>query len=294
MPGLLDYIKGYQHGGGVDFDPYATTTQADMLTKLSIDITDPEAYGLLPTYDPAGADMARQAYDLRGQSFGLQKDALALRGRGLDASLATARRGGTGSLLDLTQQGQQQQAGSLFAGHGAISRGIADVRSGIISGFGDVSADIGRQREGIAGQLSGIGVDEAQSYLDLQQDIWGMHRGYESDLLAAIGDLSAESWSYDADTSTEDDDPYVYLPVDCHGKCSAHAQDTGEYSACIQQCEDEAESGIITCPDGFILSGSECIDPNQYGGECPTGWYWDDALSKCQQGTGSGSDTDRP
>ena len=105
MPGLLDYVKGYEDGGGVDFDPYADTSQADMLFKLGITV-DPDAMGLLPTYDPTGANMAREAYDLRTS--------------GLADTLATARRGGTRSLLDLTQQGQLKQAGSLFAGHGAI------------------------------------------------------------------------------------------------------------------------------------------------------------------------------
>jgi hypothetical protein len=275
----------------VDFDPYATTTQADMLTKLGITV-DSDAYGLLPTYDPTGADMAREAYDLRGESFGLQKEALGLRGEGLSASLATARRGSTGSLFDLTKQTLEKQGGTGFAGSGAGAQAMTNVRGDIISGFGDVSSDIGRRREGIAGELSGIGIDESQSYLDLQQDIWGMHQGYESDLLGAIGDLSTESWSYDANTSTTDA-PYVYLPVDCHGKCSVH-QGTGQYSACIQQCEDDATGGEITCPDGFILSGSECVDPNQYDGECPSGWYFDDSLGKCQQGSGSGSGSDRP
>ena len=288
MPGLLDYTKGYQSGGSVDFDPYADTSQADMLTKLGITIKDPDAMGLLPTYDPMGADMARADYDLRGQSFELQRDALGLKKEGLADTLATARRGGARNLLNLTQQGQQQQAGSGFAGSGAGVQSMANVRSNIISGFGDVSADIGRQRKGIAGQLSGIGIDESQSYLDLQRDIWRMHQGYESDLLGAIGDLGEGSWSFG---STDDD----YTPPDdpCAEQCSGHGIGLPAYDTCIQQCED-AGGGIITCPDGFILSGSECIDPNQYDGECPTGWYWDDAIGKCQQGTGTGSGIDRP
>jgi len=280
MPGLLDYVKGYHHGGSVDFDPYADTSQADMLTKLGI-VPDSDAYGLLPTYDPTGADMAREAYDLRGEGFDLQKEALALRGRGLDASLATARRTGTESLLDLTQQAQQKQAGTGFAGSGAGAQAMTNVRGDIISGFGDVSADIGLKREGIAGELSGIGVDEAQSYLDLQQDIWRMERGYESDLLSAIGDLGADDWR----TEEGDDAPYIPPPLidPCSGQCSNLIVGSDEHSNCIQACE------------GGSGGAGDVVDPNQYGeGNCPFGYYWDDALSKCQQGTGSGSDTDRP
>ena len=293
MPGLLDYVKDYQHGGSVDFDPYADTSQADMLTKLGIDITDPEAYGLLPTYDPMGADMARADYDLRGQSFELQRDALGLKKEGLADTLATARRTGAGNLLNLTQQGQQQQAGSLFAGHGAISRGMANVRSDIISGFGDVSADIGRQREGIAGQLSGIGIDESQSYLDLQRDIWRMQQGYESDLLGALGDSPEGSWSFG---STHDE--YTAPPADpCAGQCGNHSPGSPEYNTCMQMCEEGAHGGGNTgadgCADGFVWNGSECVSQVQYGdGNCPPGFYWDDALSKCQYG--SGSNIDRP
>ena len=72
MPGLLDYVKGYTHGGSVDFDPYANTSQADMLNKLGITV-DSDETGLLPTYDPTGADMARASYDLRGDSLAYKK-----------------------------------------------------------------------------------------------------------------------------------------------------------------------------------------------------------------------------
>ena len=255
MPGLLDYVKGYTHGGSVDFDPYANTSQADMLFKLGISV-DPDAMGLLPTYDLTGADIARESYDLRGQSFGLQKDALALRGRGLDASLATARRGGTGNLLDLTQQGQQQQAGSLFAGHGAISRAMTNVRENIISGFGDVSADIGRRREGIAGELSGIGLDESQSYLNLQQDIYGMQQGYESDLLGAVGDLGEDDWRFG--TGHE----YTPPPADpCGGQCGSLAMGSDAYNNCMQSCQEGLGGGDITgtdCPPGYSYVNGGC------------------------------------
>ena len=59
MPGLLDYVKGYTHGGSVDFDPYADTSQADMLSKMGIIVGD-DALGLLPTYDPIGANITRE------------------------------------------------------------------------------------------------------------------------------------------------------------------------------------------------------------------------------------------
>ena len=156
MPGLLDYVKGYQDGGGVDFDPFADTTQADMLFKLGISV-NPSAMGLLPTYDSTGADLAREAYRLRS-----------------DATRGQA----TGSLLDLTQQSQQQQAGSLFAGHGGISRAMADVRGDVVSGYGQAAQE---------------------QYLDLQKDIHGIQTGYERELASAIGDLPEDSWRFRKD-----------------------------------------------------------------------------------------------
>ena len=288
MPGLLDYVKGYQHGGSVDFDPYANTSQADMLAKLGITV-DSDAMGLLPTYDPTGADMARESYDLRGQSFGLQKDALALRGRGLDASLDTARRGSTGSLFDLTKQTQQQQGSTGFAGSGAGVQAMTNVRSDIVSGFGDVSSDIGRRKEGIAGELSGIGLDESQSYLNLQEDIYGMQQGYESDLLGAVGDLGEDDWSF-GNINTDNTSGITDTERDpCGGQCGNHSPGTEAYNTCMQMCEDGAGAGGGT-------GGDDPFVP-QYGeGNCPSGYYWDDALSKCQQGSGSGSgsSTDRP
>ena len=254
MPGLLDYIKGYQHGGSVNFDPYANTSQADMLAKLGITV-DSDAMGLLPTYDPAGADMARESYDLRGESFGLQKDALALRGRGLDASLDTARRGSTGSLFDLTKQTQQQQGSTGFAGSGAGVQAMTNVRSDIVSGFGDVSSDIGRRKEGIAGELSGIGLDESQSYLNLQEDIYGMQQGYESDLLGAVGDLGEDDWRFGAGN-----DEYVPPADPCGGQCSGYSPGSDAYSNCMQACE-EGGGGDITgtdCPPGYIYVNGGC------------------------------------
>ena len=253
MPGLLDYVKGYTHGGSVDFDPYENTSQADMLAKLGI-IVDPDAMGLLPTPDLTGSNIARQAHHLRGDEFGLQREALALRGRGLDASLATARRGGTGSLFDLTQQGQQQQAGSLFAGHGGISRAMANVRGDIISGFGDVSADIGLKREGIEGELSGIGLAEERSYLDLQRDIWGEMQDYEMELLSAIGDLGEDDWRFGTGE-------YTPPPTDpCSGQCSGYSPGTDAYSNCIQTCQEGGGGGITgtECPPGYSYVNGGC------------------------------------
>ena len=264
MPGLLDYVKGYQHGGSVDFDPYANTSQADMLAKLGIEITDPDAMGLLPTYDPTGADMARESYDLRGESFGLQKDALALRGRGLDASLDTARRGSTGSLFDLTKQTQQQQGGTGFSGSGAGVQAMTNVRSDIVSGFGDVSSDIGRRKEGIAGELSGIGLDESQSYLNLQEDIYGMQQGYESDLLGAVGDLGENDWRLDSPVDMTQSASFD--DSSCSAQCINLEAGSADHTACMQACSGE--------------SGGEVVTENK----CPPGHYWDSALSKCQFG----------
>ena len=155
MPGLLDYVKGYQDGGGVDIDPFADTTQADMLFKLGISV-NPSAMGLLPTYDSTGADLAREAYRLRSD---------ATRGQF------------TGNLLDLTQQSQQQQAGSLFAGHGGISRAMADVRQDVVSGYGQAAHE---------------------QYLDLQRDIHGIETGFKRELVSAIGDLDPDEWRFGA------------------------------------------------------------------------------------------------
>ena len=177
MPGLLDYIKGYQYGGGVDYDPYADTNQADMLSKLGITV-DTDAMGLLPTYDPAGANMAREAYNLRKAR--------------LSDAFATARRGGTRSLLDLTQQAQVKQAGTGFAGSGAGVQAMTNVRSDIISGFGDISSDFGRKQD--------------QAYLDLQQDIWRMQQDYERDLISAVGDLPEGSWRFGTGGNNGEDD----------------------------------------------------------------------------------------
>ena len=245
MPGLLDYIKGYQHGGGVDFDPYADTSQADMLTQLGIEITDPDAYGLLPTYDPTGADITRGKYNLTTA--------------GLSDTLATARRGSTGNLLDLTQQGQLKQAGSGFAGSGAGVQAMTNVRSDIISGFGDVSADIGRR--------------EDKAYLDLQRDIFDERRGYERDLLAAIGDLPGDSWSFGEDEETtltcEQQNMQTCPDGSCapwDGTCAGQGQDP---DAC-------PTLGQIKCPDGTCVWGDEsggdpCENHGLDSAGCPDG-----------------------
>ena len=289
MPGLLDYVKGYQDGGSVDFDPYADTSQADMLAKLGITV-DSDAMGLLPTYDPTGADMARNAYGLRTS--------------GLADTLATARRGGTRSLLDLTQQSQQQQAGTGFAGGGAGARAMTNVRSDIISGFGDIESDIGRR--------------EDQAYLDLQQDIWGIQRGYESDLLSAIGDLDPEDWSFGGlpddddgdgdnqdcfrdcdemyssvgqreqcyDTCTgeddygdEEEDDSGTLEDTCNEQCAGFEYDSQQYNDCIDSCysgvgDDDDDTGT-QCPSGYSYINGECIkDALNPENQCPPGFSY--------------------
>jgi hypothetical protein len=230
MPGLLDYIKGYQHGGSVDFDPYATTSQADMLTKLGIDITNPDAYGLLPTYDPTGADITREKYDLTTA--------------GLSDTLATARRGSTGSLFDLTKQTQQTQAKSGFAGSGAGAQAMTNVRGDIISGFGDISADIGRR--------------EDQAYLDLQRDIFDERRGYESDLLAAIGDLDPADYDVNRREIGE-------LGDTCNEQCGQVAAfGSPQFTACVENCQsgtsDDGDDGDDEgfCAPGYSLVNGRC------------------------------------
>ena len=160
---------------------------------------------------------------------------------------------------------------------------MTNVRSDIVSGFGDVSSDIGRRKEGIAGELSGIGLDESQSYLNLQEDIYGMQQGYESDLLGAVGDLGEDDWRFGAGN-----DEYVPPADPCSGQCGNYSPGSPAHDTCMQQCEGGAGGGGTGGDDPFVP---------QYGeGNCPAGYYWDDNISKCQQssGSGSGSGSDRP
>jgi len=212
MPGLLDYVKGYQGGGGVspagsyfeedetgiDIDPYANTTQADMLFKLGISV-DPDAMGLLPTYDTTGADLAREAYRLRSD---------ATRGQF------------TGNLLDLTQQSQQQQAGSLFAGHGGISRAMADVRQDVLSGYGQAAHE---------------------QYLDLTRDIHGIETGYQRELASAVGDLDPADYTLPGEEEEE--------KADCESGCDDTYQNCVNNTdpMYIQNCIDTKEICMSGC-----------------------------------------------
>ena len=228
MPGLLDYVKGYTHGGSVDFDPYANTSQADMLSKLGIIVSD-DAMGLLPTFDPVGADMAREAFSLRTA--------------GLSDTLATARRGGTSSLFDLYQQSEQKTAGRGFAGEGAGTQAVSKVRSGIISNFGDIASDVGRR--------------EDQAYLDLQQDIFGMQQGYESDLVSAIGDLDPDDWRF-GNAASEG------VHENCNEQCGGFAFGGQQYNDCIDACYSGGTGGDtggdtgIQCPPGYSYVNGGC------------------------------------
>ena len=227
MPGLLDYVKGYTHGGSVDFDPYSDTSQADMLSKMGIIVGD-DALGLLPTYDPTGVNITREKYDLTTA--------------GLSDTLETARRGGTRSLLDLTQQAQQKQAGTGFAGSGAGAQAMTNVRSDIISGFGDIASDIGRR--------------EDRAYLDLQKDIWGERRDYERELLAAVGDLPEDSWRF-GDIDREE------VHDTCNEQCGGFAYGSQQYNDCLDACYGGGSGGDddITeteCPPGYTYVNGRC------------------------------------
>tara|TARA_R110002020_G_scaffold320967_5_gene536873 strand:- start:840 stop:1463 length:624 start_codon:yes stop_codon:yes gene_type:complete len=140
MPGLLDYtMKGYQDGGSatgsynqerdysVDIDPYANTSLADQLNRMNITV-DNDAMGLLPTYDTTGANLARQAYDIRS-----------------DATRATA----TGNLLDLTKQRDMQAGSTGFSGAGAGVKAYTDVREDVVGGYGAQAQEqyLGLQRD---------------------------------------------------------------------------------------------------------------------------------------------------
>jgi len=195
MPGLLDYvIKGYTHGGGVDFDPYADTDQAQLLEQFGIYVDD-SAKGLLPTYDTTGASLFRQAHRLRGEA---------------------TREQATGSLLGLTKQTQLGQAGRGFAGMGAGKQAYMTGREDVVTGYGQAAHE---------------------QYLDLQRDISGLQKGYESELLSAIGDLPEESWSFGAD----DDDYDFEGNQDCFRSCDEMYSAGGQRTACYDACDGNGD-----------------------------------------------------
>ena len=189
MPGLLDYVKGYTHGGGVDFDPYADTTQADLLERFGIDV-DADSTGLLPTYDSTGADLAREAYRLRSG---------ATRGQA------------TRSLLDLTKETTLRGGGAGFKEMGAGEQAYQDVRGDVITGFGETAE---------------------QQYLDLQRDISGIQKGYESELLSAVGDLPEESWRFGAGG----DDYDFEGNEECFRSCDEKYPEGGQRVECYNTC----------------------------------------------------------
>ena len=111
-------FKGYQDGGGVDFDPYEYTNQQDTLDKLGISITNPNAKSLLPTYDRTSEDMAREGYNLRSDP---------------------TTRGARGSLFDLTTETNIKKGGTGFSGSGMYDSTYSNVREDIVSGFGQAA-----------------------------------------------------------------------------------------------------------------------------------------------------------
>ena len=178
MPGLLDYtMKGYQDGGSatgsynqerdysVDIDPYADTSLADSLQKMNISV-DNDAMGLLPTYDTTGANLARQAYDIRS-----------------DATRATA----TGNLLDLTKQRDMQAGSTGFSGAGAGVKAYTDVREDVVGGYG---AQAQEQYLGLQRDIYGIQRDyqrELTSAIgDLDEDDWSFAEGSNANIVTTL------------------------------------------------------------------------------------------------------------
>ena len=153
--------------GGTDYDPYSSPSRSELMDQYDIWV-DPASMNLLPDYDFTPQQMVHEAFNLRQE--------------GLDAGLSAARAGGAQNLMDLTRQGQEQQAGSLFAGHGGISRAMSRAREAERAGFGEISADFGRKKE--------------ESYLGLQQDVYDLEQAYERDFMSAIGDLPEDEWGF--------------------------------------------------------------------------------------------------
>lgn len=127
MNNLLGYLKGYEHGGSVDVDPWADTSQQDVLDKLNIDIYS-GAMGLLPTYDPTGANLMREEYSL-GES--------------------SRRHGAQQDLLGMTQAASQGQAQSGFSTSGANIEALSNTREDISRGFGQAAreAELGLRQD---------------------------------------------------------------------------------------------------------------------------------------------------
>jgi len=174
MPSLLDYvIRSYQNGGEVDYttptnyDVFSTPSKESLLDQYNIWI-NPESRNLLPDYDPTSQNLFHDAFGLRKQA--------------LQAGLSEATAGGRQGLMDLTRQGQQQAGSSLFQGHGGISRAMSQAKEAARKSYGEISSDFGRREE--------------QAYLDLQQDIFGLGRGYEKEFMQAVGDLPEDEWGF--------------------------------------------------------------------------------------------------
>ena len=174
MPSLLDYvIRSYQNGGEVDYttptnyDVFSTPSKESLLDQYNIWI-NPKSRSLLPDYDPTSQNLFHDAFGLRKQA--------------LQAGLSEATASGRQGLMDLTRQGQQQAGSSLFQSHGGISRAMSQAKEAARKSYAEISSDFGRREE--------------QAYLDLQQDIFGLGRGYEKEFMQAVGDLPEGEWGF--------------------------------------------------------------------------------------------------
>ena len=151
MKNLLEYtIPSYEYGDSVDFDPYENTNLADSLAKMNIEV-DSQAMGLLPTYDPMGATLARTSYEY-GQDANLQAGQKAMEDT---TSQFRERRGATGLTM------------------GADIAALTDVRGDVSRGFGQKAReDYLSLQEDVYNINQGYDRDLQSGISDLDPDSW--------------------------------------------------------------------------------------------------------------------------